>query len=217
MASEDFYSALNSIGINISTQSKTNPFVDIEETLIQAALIIPEDGRILSLCLSWIKVHGERINVERLKKLRTPSSSQWLTLFALFGVSCRQTRWKHLIEKNKKLCANGNIKNAQLRITMRGEEQWSKGTNFLIPKGSEPIDSKYVIAPDQLAQVNHHYRNKLIYGANWRADIATAIEKGAKNALQASKMCMSSYEPAHRIFSDFRAAGLIKTLQLKNS
>jgi hypothetical protein len=90
---------------------------------------------------------------------------------------------------------------------MIGDEAWSKYSGFLIPKNSEPIHEKYILSPRQLASCNQHYKNKLLYGANWRADIITAIEKGARNPRQASKISSSSYEPAHRIFNDLKAAG----------
>src|SRR3989338_3548594 len=154
--SEKIYSALNSIGVNVSTKEKIDPFTDIEQTLIQAAISISTDLRLLSLCLSWIKVHGEKVNTERLKKLSHTDNPKWLSLFASFGLHCKQTRWKVLIKKQTTPLANGDVGTAKMRIALKGKEDWSIGTGFLIPKGSEPIENKYVLAPDQLARVNHH-------------------------------------------------------------
>ena len=57
-----------------------------------------------------------------------------------------------------------------------------------------------------LAQRNPQYRNRLIIGPNWRADIITEIERGAKNPNQISKKLNCSYESAHRVWNDYNAA-----------
>ena len=40
---------------------------------------------------------------------------------------------------------------------------------------------------DELVSKNMQYRNRLIFGANWRSEIITAIMNGAKNANQVAK------------------------------
>ncbi len=204
---QELYANLGSIGISVSSTSIRNIYADIERTLIAAACAVPNDPRLLSLCLSWISVYGEKVNLDRVKKLAQETPAPWLILFAKFGLFCRQSRWKVLLGDPGGVFANGDIETAKLRISLRGEEAWAKDSGFLIPVGSEPIDKKWILAPERLAKVNRHFRNKLIYGANWRADIATALEQGAKNAFQAAKMSQSSYEPAHRVCADFKAAG----------
>ena len=206
----EIYLRLYSIGINVSTKKKRYEFTDIEKTLTLACEYLTEDKRILSLLLSWIETHGARVNVERLRKISADEKAAWISLLAHFAIDCGFNRWKVLISRPKKEMANGQIELAKSRIALKGEEKWSKGTGFLIPKGSEPISEKYILGPSQLATVNQHYKNKLIYGYNWRADIITAIQAGAENAFQAAKISQASYEPAYRVCSDLKLAGVLK-------
>jgi hypothetical protein len=210
LADMDLYTRLASIGINVSSEQKLYSFADIEKTLVFAAEQIPNDKRLLSLLLSWIKLHGERVNIERLKKLATKDQPIWLSLMAHFASDCGQTRWKILINDfSQGKYALGDKDLTQSLISMRGEESWSAGSAFLIPKHSVSIDEKFILNAFQLAKINSHYRNKLIYGSNWRADIITAIQAGAKNPFQAAKISHSSYEPAHRAFDELKTADVL--------
>lgn len=210
MAAPDLYCQLASIGINVNYDGDVVPFTDIEETLVLALKSIPSDRRLLGLILSWVKLHGDKINVERLVKLSGKNPPQWLGLIAVFAVHCKYHRWKKLIVKPASLQSNGNLASAKSRVKLKGEEEWSKDSGYLIPRGSESIADKFVLSPEQIAKINIHYKNKLLYGPNWRADIATAIEMGAQNPFQAAKICGCSYEPAHRVFKDFVAAGVVE-------
>ncbi len=57
--------------------------------------------------------------------------------------------------------------------------------------------------PEMLARINNQYKNRLLYGANRRADIITAIEFGMKSPYEISKKLNCSYDPAHRIFKEY--------------
>ncbi|MCB9228835.1 MAG: hypothetical protein H6618_04415 [Deltaproteobacteria bacterium] len=205
----NLYQRLASIGINVNSENTLYVFSDIELTLILAIKNISDDKRLLGLILSWVKIHGDKINIERLSKISGNKAPPWLGLIALFGICCKQYRWKKIVSRPDTLLTNGNPDTNKARAKLKGEEEWSKGSGYLIPKGSESITDKYVLAPEQLAKINKHYKNKLIYGPNWRADIATAIESGAKNPYQVAKICHCSYEPAHRVYKDFITAGII--------
>jgi len=212
------YEKLASIGINISSSEfdiTSSLYVDIESTLIEAADVIAKghDSRVLSLILSWIRVHGELVNIERLKKKMLSEVENfdctWVCLFAFYGVSIGQSRWKLLAKRKVDKLTSGPADMVLARAKFKGEESWSIGSGFVIPKDSEPIESKFILAPDQIAQINRFYRNRLIYGASWRADLATAIDAGAKTPTEISKWAGSSYEPAYRIFHDFQNAGVL--------
>lgn len=209
-SNQDLSGRLQSIGLAVNTKYNYYKYTDIELTIYLALKQIQTDKRLLGLLLSWVSLHGEKINIERLAKISNSKPLPWLTLIARFGLHCKQSRWKTLIDdKPKKTLANGDLKGAKSRIKLKGEEPWAEGSGFLIPKGSESISDKYVLSTKQLAEINLHFKNKLIYGANWRADIITAINAGAQNAFQASKLCMCSYEPAHRVYNDLSNAGIL--------
>ena len=60
-----------------------------------------------------------------------------------------------------------------------------------------------------LIKPKQQYRNRLIYGAQWKADINTAIENGARLPAEGSCATGASYEPCHRVFSELAAAEMM--------
>jgi hypothetical protein len=59
---------------------------------------------------------------------------------------------------------------------------------------------------EDLIKSNLQYKNRFIYGANWRADIITAIQFGYDNPSKIKDLIGCSYEPANRIFKQYKMA-----------
>lgn len=199
----EIYQALASIGINISSDGDLYPFTDIEKTIILASNLIGENLRIFNLLINWIHIHGHLIHVERLEKLRTKDDI-WISCLALYARHIKLQNWERLIIKPDKKMYNGDSNTLQMQADFKGEEKWAKGSGFIVPIGTIYVSEKNIIFPEVLARVNYHYRNKLLYGNNWRADIITAYEAGCKNANQARKITGSSYAPAYRVYNDLQ-------------
>jgi hypothetical protein len=62
------------------------------------------------------------------------------------------------------------------------------------------------MTPEELVKVNQQYRNRYLYGPNWRADIITAIESGLTSPTQIMRRVGCSYEPAHRVWREWQIA-----------
>ncbi len=62
--------------------------------------------------------------------------------------------------------------------------QHLKAINILVPEGNTRIREDDVLTADELVSINLQYRNRMISGANWRAEIITCIMNGAENANQ---------------------------------
>ncbi len=218
---------LAAIGILAASSPLTKKDIDltdIEDTLVEAAIeITKRDGSgfwLLSPVLSWIKEHGTSVIIEKLIKIakaRAKSAREdvsALSLFGSFADSCGHKRWHKLQvfapARKKQPRTLGHDDLAISLVHIRGEEPWAKGSGFLVPKGSTEINSKWILSRESLAKLNRQYRNRLIYGAQWRADIVTAIENGAKTPTEASRMSGASYEPCHRVMRELETAGVIK-------
>lgn len=204
------------VGLGVKVPHSVRSSADIEEALIAASAAISRgfQDRIPGPLFSWISIHGERVNIERLRKLMKKYDGAqedliWIAAFAYFGLSQGQTRWKLLAKPSSKEVSLVSPETARRLIAMKGEESWSEGSGFLIPKGSLSISTKNVLSPAQLAGVCDQYRNRLIFGTSWRADIATAIERGASTPSEAARASGSSYEPAHRVMQELRLASYV--------
>jgi hypothetical protein len=52
-------------------------------------------------------------------------------------------------------------------------------------------------------QSNPQYKNRYLYGTNYRADIITAIETGAGNRHKISKGLGCAYESVFRVYKEY--------------
>jgi hypothetical protein len=210
-----FAGASHELQKDVSSEELNKKWVDIEATLLDACYEIEKDARLLSFLMSWIKVHGDYVITEKLMKLarkqeRARGKCQWLAALAAFAAHVGQHKWKKLIVKHSTPLYLHSQELSQSALRLKGREDFLADQNIHIAKGSLRIRESDVSTPEQLVLKNRQYRNRYLYGASWRADIITAIEVGFENPFQIAKTLGCSYEPAHRIFSEYRVAMLAR-------
>jgi hypothetical protein len=196
------------IGVQLADQRNKEDlkWVDIENTLHEASLEITDDSRLFSLLASWISVHGDYVVVEKLMKLQKKRNSPWLTALAICAFNMGFHQWKRLIKKERGPIALVNVDLALSAIKLKGEEPNFRRCGFLLPIGVLRIRISDALTTERLVKRNPQFRNRLLFGASWRADIITAIELGIKTPYQIAKLLGCSYEPAHRIFKEYSIA-----------
>ncbi len=212
---------LSLIGIRIGFSElpnlKLNCFdYDLEETLILASYEASNDFRILSLLTSWVSVHGEYVIVEKLfkklkeyEKYRGPSLI--MNLLSVQAVLAGFLKWKKWITSSEKKTQYPIKKELiESSIEYQGLNEEFAKFGVLIPKKLLRIRELDVYSIEELAKFNIQYRNRLIYGSSWRADIIAAIEFGFKNPSVIAKTIGCSYEPSHRIFREYSIAQRVK-------
>lgn len=199
---------LSYIGVQISLDKKaiSTDWIDIEHTLYLASLEVPSDSRLFSLLASWISVHGDYVIIEKLMKFQKKKNSPWLAALAVCAVNLGFHQWKRLVKKQKGTLALVDVELAKSSILMKGAEPNFNKFGFIVPIGALRIRSMDVLSTENLIKKNRQFRNRLLYGACWRADIITAIEKEIKNPYQIAKTLGCSYEPALRISKEFKLA-----------
>jgi hypothetical protein len=222
MSRAELNSRLHAIGFQFagsldghSVEPDQKKWIDIEATLLDAIYEIEEDARLLSFLMSWIKIHGDFVITEKLMKLAQRQKTKrgecrWLSAIAAFAAHTGQHKWKRLIARQLLPLYLHSPELSQSAIRLKGEEAFLAKHNIYIAKGSLRIRDSDVYTPEQLVSSNRQFRNRYLYGASWRADIITAIELGFKNPFQIAKVLGCSYEPAHRIFSEYQVAMLAR-------
>lgn len=214
---------LAAIGVMVSARSlstKEIAAVDIEETLADVTVELcrtEANFRLVGPVLSWIAEHGSAVIVEKLVKilnLRSADGSDvsFSALIGKFALYRGHKRWSTVVEKFASNIHSpvvfGPSDIAESLLALRGEEEWALGSGFRVPAGSATPHAKWTLARKALAKLNRQYRNRLIYGAQWRADIVTAFERGARTPTEASRMSGASYEPCYRVMDELDAAGM---------
>ena len=192
-----------------SLQSACKHDVDIENTLLDVTEAFPGDTRLVSVFLSWIKIHGNYVIVEKLAKFAarraesTLRDNPWLSLTAAWAVECGYHKWKKLIKKMPetvylypKTVSEGGIK-------LKGAIPWLEPLGFRIPQNAIRIREDDVVPPEKLVQHNLQYKNRYLFGASWRADIITAIQRGIQSPSEIARAVGCSYEPAYRVSREY--------------
>ena len=205
---------LSFIGIRVNTNQKLkkSEHIDIEKTIIESVLEFNKDLRLASLIFTWIKVHGNYVITEKLQKLFYKLSSPemvsiyWFSALAVFAHEHCNYKWKKLITKPKSEVFLFNEEITRSAVKLKGENTLLKKYNFILPENTLRIREMDVLSIKELLKNNLQYKNRYLYGPSWRADIITAIEKGAKNPTEISKLTGCSYEPAHRVFREYSLA-----------
>lgn len=214
---------LSSIGIMAASTelfAKDRDRIDIEATLASAFVQFSEDEsflRYLGPTFSWIEEHGHSVIAEKLVKYleclqRAEKDVVFAALAGAYACSKGMRRWAALqrfsAPDSERFVGPSEL--ARSLIKLRGEETWAIGSGLRLPKGTMRTDRKWVLSREALAKINRQYRNRLVYGAQWRADIITATEFGARTAAEASRLSGASYEPCHRVLGELLAAGKIR-------
>lgn len=197
---------LRAIGFRIAGAEGSVPKdADIERTLLEAIKELPRDARLASLLLSWVKVHGEFVVVEKLNKLASrqekaePGSTIWLAAMAAAAVREGDHRWKLLLRRPKESVYLFPRDVTESAIRMKGSIDWLAKYNFIVPAEALRIREQDALDPRELIRRNGQYRNRYRYGPSWRADIASAMERGIRSPAAIARAVGCSYEPAHRI------------------
>lgn len=204
---------LYSIGIQIAGDFENRPkfYIDIEQTLIEACYEIDKDGRLLSLVMGWVKIHGNYIIAEKLIKnykliAKEKGETPWfnaLLAFASLECSHKFSKW---VKKEKKKVFWQSKEITENLIALKGAVPFWESINIYVALSSFRIRERDVLSPKELIKFNYQYRNRYIYGPSWRADIITMIERGINTPTAIAKTLGCSYEPANRVFREYSMA-----------
>ena len=205
------FDKLASIGCQFSDVQLVN--ADIEETLAEAIETLPhssEKGRILKVICSWTIENGNQVILEKLSKILTKKAADgadvtYAALLGAFAVSQKLHKWAIL----KKFRPEVNVAIGDKKGSSELEE-WALDVNFSVNREGIQTDEKYTLSRSQIARMHKQYRNRLIYGAQYRADIVTATQLGITTIKDVVNLIGVSREPVSRILAELRDAGFLK-------
>lgn len=166
--------------------------LDLEQVLFKVCLHLQEnrfDGRLAGVLMSWMKVHGDRVHVERLSKMRLTYCKNlgrdvlWLRFFAYYNLSFKRNRWqkltKSVLGSNADELYLGDPIVAQMLIKRWGLESFLPTNSKLkVHKGGIRVRENDILDERALMARNLQYRNRFRFGANARCDVVTHMESG---------------------------------------
>ena len=195
------------IGMNFAAEPRVD--ADIESTLLHASEVgmLEGDLRVLSLLTTWMGVHHARVNADRLVRLVSQHGADrvrayWSAIAAWLG---KDRRFARLVKSYGRapidLLPTGNA----FQLARRGADERFTGSTLEVPRGTLRDRPDDVLTPAALIQRHAGYRNRVLMGPTWRADVWTALERDPNLAVaEAARRASCSFATAWQTAQDFR-------------
>jgi hypothetical protein len=166
------------IGVCLAAEGESQP--NIEDTLLAASIegMERDDLRVLSALTTWLGVHYQRVNTDRLIRIVSARSEprvlaywaaigHWLRrelpLSRLTDVAPRQTI--HLLRVG-----------SDFQLERRLEDPRFEGSRLIVPEGVLRNRATDVLSPQQLAALHRGYFHRVQMGPTFRADLWAMLE-----------------------------------------
>ena len=168
------------VGVGMNFAAKAEADAEIESTLLHASVIGMEDGdlRVLAVLTTWLGVHHKHVNADLLVRLVgvQPSARVRAYWSAIAMWLKKDRRLARLAGAHKgapiELLPTGN----ELQVKRRGEDPRFSASKLRVPKGALPDRQEDVLPPEVMVRRHAGYRNRVLMGPTFRADVWTALE-----------------------------------------
>ena len=184
----------NMVGIGMNFAAKPNPSAPVEETLVHASDLGMEehDLRVLSVLTTWLSVHHEYINADRLVRC----VSHWFS---------KDRRFARLDKLHVKPRVDLLPVGTSFQIERRGEDERFADSVLRVPAGTLRDRVTDVLSPEVLVCRHSGYRNRVLMGPTWRADVLTVLEgEPAISVAEVARRAGCSFATAWQVVQDFR-------------
>ena len=206
---------MRNLGFTISAEdiSDLSPLgFDIERDLIEIIIEAKVDYRVLGLLNLWFQKHADVIIIEKFYKIISKSDDltdedSLLNYLIASAISTKHNKWKRCLKASpRKPIYPIDPENLKAAIKIKGKDEVMAKLGILVPNDFLKTRNEKIYDQEYLAKYNKQYRNRLIIGPNWRADIITAIELGLENPFKISTTLGCGYESAYRVMKEYQIA-----------
>lgn len=195
------------IGMNLATKAEAE--ADIEGTLLQASVVGMEEGdfRVLAVLTTWLGVHHAHLNADRLVRLVGAEASErtrayWAAVAWWLQKDRRLARLaSSYAGPSQELLPIGT----DFQIQRRGEDARFEGSKLRVPQGTLRYRLEDVLSVEDLVRCHAGYRNRVLMGANWRADVWTVYQQAPEaKVADIARRVGCSFAAAWEAVQDFR-------------
>lgn len=197
------------VGIGLSFGGEPEVDADIETTLVFASAAGMDEGdlRVLSVLTTWLGVHHTHVNADRLVRLVSVQPSErvrayWAAIASWLHKDRRFGRLLALYEgPSVELLPTGTA----FQIQRRGEDPRFVGSKLRAPSGTLRDRAADVLRPEVLVRRHAGYRNRVLMGPSFRADVWTVLEKTpGLSVADVARRAACSFATAWQAVQDFR-------------
>ncbi len=199
----------NMVGIGMNFAAEPNSFAAIEETLVlaSAAGLDEHELRVLAVLTTWVRVHSRHVNADRLVRSVSEHGSR--------RVGCYWSAVSRWLSKDRRLARLAKFHDGppvdllpvgnDFQIERRGEDDRFAGSALRVPAGVLRDRDADVLAPEVLVRRHAGYRNRVLIGPTWRADVWTTLELDPElSVAEVARRAGCSFATAWQVVQDFR-------------
>lgn len=196
-----------SIGMNFAGERQTD--ADIESTLVHASAVgmDNDDFRVLSVMTTWLGVHHAHVNADRLVRIVSthPSTrvrAYWAAIASWLAKDRRFARLMKLYDGPPlDLLPTGT----EFLMKRNGEDERFVGSALRVPRGTLRDRRRDVLEPEVLVRRHAGYRNRVLMGPSFRADVWTVLEQAPHLSIaDVARRASCSFATAWQTVQDFR-------------
>ena len=197
------------VGIGMNFAAAPIRDANVEDTLLLAAEAGMLDGdlRVLGLLVHWLEVHRACVNADRLvRALRGHGEARVLAFWASVGAMLQKDRrFSRLCKLSKGPSVELLPAGTDYLIARHGKDERFAGTMILVPAGTLRRRKADILSPIQLARQHAGYRNRVLFGPTWRADVWTALEAEPDISVSsAARRAYCAFATAWQVKQDFK-------------
>lgn len=197
------------VGIGMNFAGTAAPDADIESTLLHASAVGMDEGdlRVLAVLTTWVGVHHAHVNADRLVRLvgAHPSGrvrAYWAAIAAWLRKDRRLARLAGAYQGAPlHLLPTGT----EFQIARRGEDERFTASKLRVPRGTLRDRREDVLSPEVLVRRHAGYRNRVLMGPSFRADVWTALERAPDLSIaDIARRASCSFATAWQAAQDYR-------------
>ena len=182
---------------------------DLEATLVHASQLGMDDGdlRVLSVLTTWLGVHHAHVNADRLVRLATAETSERVRAYwaAIASWLAKDRRFARLNTAYDGPRVDLLPVGTEFQLKRRGEDPRFIGSKLKVPTGTLRDREDDVLSPEALARRHAGYRNRLLMGPIWRADVWTVLERSPDlSVAEVARRAACSFATAWQVVRDFK-------------
>lgn len=173
--------AARMVGIGMSFAAKPEPNAEIESTLVYASVLGMEEGdlRVLAVLTTWLGVHHTHVDADRLvRRMRSHPSDRTRAYWAAVAMWLQEDRrLARIAQAYQGPRIDVLPTGSDFQIGRRGEDERFIGSKLRVPSGTLRDRPEDVVSPQALARQHPGYRNRVLIGPSFHADVWTAIAR----------------------------------------
>jgi len=204
---DDLTARLVGIGMNFAAKGQAD--ADVERTLVHASALGMEDGdlRVLSVLTTWLGVHHAHVNADRLVRMvrEHPSARVHAYWSAVATWLAKDRRFARLVHAYSGPPVELLPTGTEFQIKRRGEDERFARSKLRAPKGTLRDRPEDVLSPEALVRRHAGYRNRVLMGPSFRADVWTILERAPTlSVASVARKVSCSFATAWQTARDFR-------------